>query len=216
MEEKLNKEKGKNAQMNSFKTDFLAAGAIGLIAGPLSFFILTNFGLSIIPWWILLIFFVLLCILGIILARVIGNFVSVIYQLGKFAEAGGLNFLMDIGIYNILIILFATTADLSLTLFKGISFTFAVINSYFWNKLWVFVKKDKTPQEAASEFTKFVTVSIGGLIISATVVYLVSISKGLVADTIAENLWANVAAVVAALSAMAWNFVGYKLFVFKR
>ena len=65
------------------------------------------------------------------------------------------------------------------------------------------------------EFSLFLGVSIIGIVINSAVVGLVT---GLIAPPFEINsqLWANVVKVAATLIALAWNFVGYKFFVFRK
>ena len=68
---------------------------------------------------------------------------------------------------------------------------------------------------AKKEFGKFFLVSLGGLIINVAaaslIVNLIQPQFGL-----SETIWANVAAVIAALLTVIWNFFGYKFLVFKK
>ena len=65
------------------------------------------------------------------------------------------------------------------------------------------------------EFSLFLGVSLVGILINSAVVGLIT---GFIAPPFEINsqLWANVAKVGATLIALAWNFIGYKFFVFKK
>ncbi|TRZ77606.1 GtrA family protein, partial [bacterium] len=102
----------------------------------------------------------------------------------------------------------------------GISFCFAVTNSFIWNKKWTFKNKSISPKDLRKQIITFLVISLGGLVIktysasfvinNVQIVPLFNIS-----ETIWIKLWANVGNASAVLLTMIWNFVGYKLIVFK-
>ncbi|OGD86168.1 hypothetical protein A2164_00095, partial [Candidatus Curtissbacteria bacterium RBG_13_35_7] len=89
------------------------------------------------------------------------------------------------------------------------SFLTAVINSFFWNKKWVFKK------ETGVNFITFLVVTTIGLAINNFIVYLITthVPHAFIAS---DKLWANIAKAFATGIAMFWNFTGYKLIVFKK
>ncbi|MEM4263579.1 MAG: GtrA family protein, partial [Candidatus Woesearchaeota archaeon] len=62
----------------------------------------------------------------------------VFFEIGKFASVGILNTLIDFGILNLLSYLFTVHSGSAIALFNALSFSAAVVNSYFWNKFWTF------------------------------------------------------------------------------
>lgn len=151
----------------------------------------------------------------------------VLYQVIKFSMVGMLNTLIDLGILNILIWLSGIASGPAYSIFKGISFTAAVVNSYFCNKFWTFRKERDCPRRglslsscekeaAASEgdFVKFLAVALAGLLINVGVASLVVNLIG-PCFGLSEKIWANAGAVAASLIGLAWNFLGYKFWVFK-
>lgn len=136
----------------------------------------------------------------------------VIRQAIKFVLVGTSNTLVDLGVLNLLIFTSGITAGLGYSLFKGISFTVAVINSYFLNKFWTF--KGLGSGKAPKEFTQFLIVSIIGFGINVGIASLVVNAVG-PQFGIGDKFWANVGAVCATFAAMTWNFLGYKFIVFK-
>ncbi|MBI2637344.1 MAG: GtrA family protein, partial [Candidatus Sungbacteria bacterium] len=90
-------------------------------------------------------------------------------------------------------------------------FIIAVLNSYYWNKSWVF--EDSAEQRSHSDFGLFLLVSVSSLFVNSLIVFVIT--------TYIPHLfglndiqWANFAKVIAALASFVWNFTGYKLFVF--
>lgn len=134
-------------------------------------------------------------------------------QFGKFFIVGILNTGLDFGILNFLMWMTNAYEGQLIVIFNTISFVVAVINSYLLNKYWTF--GDKAGSGATTQFAKFLTVSIIGWVLNTGIVYsvttLVSPIFGL-----SPALWANFAKAMATGVVLAWNFAGYKLFVFKK
>lgn len=139
------------------------------------------------------------------------NLPIVIRQAVKFVLVGGLNTLIDLGVLNLLIFTTGIANGFGYSAFKGISFIVAVINSYFLNKFWTF----KSAGKSGKEFSQFFMVSLIGfgvnIGVASLVVNIIGVQFG-----ITPKIWANVGALAATFAAMAWNFIGYKFFVFKR
>lgn len=172
--------------------------------------------------------FPIICALGLYLADLISRKINVIYQVAKFVLVGGLNTLIDWGILALLILFFRSRwgiepSDVLLmvfswtivyySLYKGISFILAVVNSYLWNKFWTFKRGATT--SLSREFIQFFVVSLIGflinVIIASGIFSWVSPLAGLNGDQ-----WGILAAVVATVISLTWNFIGYKFIVFKR
>jgi len=204
--------KNKKLEMDTFKKDVVGGSVIGLVASIMAFFVLFNLNLGITPLLAPLVL-VPLCLLGIFVARFLSQYIPFFYKFGKFGEVGGLNWLIDMGVLNILILITGFSAGIYFSIFKGISFTAAATNSYFWNKFWVF-DKNKT-KDVGAEVGKFTVSTLTGLlfnvIIASAALYL---SKGFFVGLDSAML-ANLAAVIGSLSAMVLNFILYKFWVFK-
>lgn len=147
---------------------------------------------------------------------------ATIKQAIKFVFVGILNTLVDLGVLNILIWTSGISSGIGYSAFKGVSFTVAVINSYFLNKFWTFKKRGT--EGAKREFIQFFTVSLVGFGINVGVATLVVnvIGPPTFLFNIAgrdigiePKIWANFGAICATLAAMTWNFLGYKFIVFK-
>ncbi len=166
----------------------------------------------------------LLSILGMWLAGLLAKFIKVIYQIAKFVLVGALNTLFDWGILNLLIFLTAVASGGFYSVFKGISFLVAVINSYFWNKFWTFKKSPAMsdastfsagqPKAVGKEFLQFFVVSCIGFALNVGLATLIVNVLG-PQWGVSAKLWANVGALGGTLVGLVWNFLGYKLIVFK-
>lgn len=136
-------------------------------------------------------------------------------QFAKFFIVGIINTGIDFAILNTEILVTGITSGSMLVLFNVISFSIAVVNSYYMNKLWTFEDKRPDGDKAPIKFSQFIGVSLVGLSINSLVIYgftsLIPIMFGL-----SPQLWVNIAKIFATGASMIWNFIGYKLWVFKR
>ncbi len=135
-----------------------------------------------------------------------------ILQIAKFGLVGISNTIVDFAVLNLLIWTTKIYSGNWLILFNIASFTMAVVNSYFWNKYWTFQSKDK--KEAASEFSKFLFISVIGAIINSSIVYGISTYIEPLFN-LSAGIWVNLAKILATGVALVWNFIGYKFWAFK-
>jgi putative flippase GtrA len=191
-------------------------GAInGLIFGALLPVVLKNMNIqmSASKGVIIAIAFTVLAAVGVAIGYFLSKYIKIIFQVAKFGCVGAANFAVDIGILNLLIFLSGTAVGAAYIAFKLISFIFAVTNSYLWNKIWTFKKTDT--KETGKEFSQFIIVSVIGLVLNAAVAGFLVIVVGPMGG-IKVKTWASVSAAVASICVMAWNFLGYKFWVFKK
>lgn len=154
---------------------------------------------------------IIFCLFTIIYILLINYYVKKykdLYKFMKFFIVGILNTVIDFSILNILSIKFKVFKGLGLILINSISFSSAVINSYFWNKYWVFeniVKPNK------KEFAQFLIVSLGGIIINNSIMYILTTEINYLAPSL---LQINLAKIFATAFQLLWNFTFYKI-IFK-
>jgi putative flippase GtrA len=138
-------------------------------------------------------------------------------QFSKFVIVGGVNTGIDFAVLNILMFVTGIAAGNPLLFFLNcISFSVAVVNSYYMNKRWTFreAAAGLTDKNAGIQFSQFFVVSIIGILINSTV--LTAITTLLPAPfDLGPQMWANVGKLIATGLSLVWNFVGYKLFVFR-
>lgn len=131
----------------------------------------------------------------------------------RFVIVGVLNTAVDFAVLNILVFLFGVGAHNQLyPVFKAVSFLVAVVNSYFFNKYWVFGGGARVSR--VQEGTLFLVVSGIGFVLNiciSTGVFIFVTSR----FSLNPHVSANIGALVGSLLVLAWNFVGYKVFVFK-
>lgn len=210
--------------MKLSKKDIIITLAIGEAAGLLLLAVLKNLSqdieqLALIPWWIWPVCFPIFCLVWFLGAFFLSRFLKAFNQLGKFVLVGGLNFLVDLGVLNLLIFATEINSGYWYSVFKGIAFAIAVINSYILNRWWTFSAPEQAGQaeevNTSKQFTQFIIISVIGLgvnnLIASGLVNWVGPQWGVNPD-----LWANLGAVAASFTAMFWNFMGYKFIVFKR
>lgn len=138
---------------------------------------------------------------------------SILKQVGKFGMVGVLNTSIDFGIFNFLITTTGIVVGASLAFLNIISFSFAVVNSFFWNRLWVF--EDRRHELHLNEFFSFLVVSIIAVGLNSAIVLTLStfVPPFFGFD---QKTWINIAKVFATLFSLVWNFLGYKFIVFKK
>jgi putative flippase GtrA len=195
--------------------DILFAAINGLIFGTLLPVVLKNMNIAISTnkGVMIAITFTILAAAGVYIGYLLSKYIGVIFQIAKFGCVGAANFAVDIGILNLLIFLSGTAVGVAYIAFKVISFAFAVTNSYIWNKIWTFKKVDT--KETGKEFGQFIMISVIGLILNAAVAGFLVIVVGPMGG-INVKTWASVSAAVASICVMAWNFLGYKFWVFRK
>ena len=209
------------------RRDYEFAISAGLLIGLLLLPVLktaspsiySKFALAIVP------FFLVATPLGLRIAFYIGQKIAIIYQIAKFGVIGVANVLVDLGVLSLLTSFFATVFNIQSTsaiigvvtfysLYKSISFIVANVNSYFWNKYWTF--DQGTKKQTKSEFVQFFVVSIVGFLINVFVASVVfKMILGSLTSFNAGQL-GLLGAAAGSIAGLAWNFVGYKLWVFKK
>ena len=216
------------------RNDVFAVLVLGEIASWLVLSVLKGFlkpelyaKLSTILYFGLPVVFPIACLVFLYISILIAKRIAVISQVAKFVLVGGLNALVDWGVLSFLIFtaknsgisaskvileIFSVTI-VFYTLFKAISFVFANINSYFWNKLWTF--KKQTTKKVGKEFLQFFIISLIGFLVNVGIAsFIFKFIKPIAG--LNNDQWGIIAAAIASLISLAWNFLGYKFVVFKK
>lgn len=173
-------------------------------------------------------FFLLATPIGLRIAFFLGTKIKAVWQIGKFGVIGVLNTLVDLGVLTSLTFLFQmlfnTSAKQELfkstffilttySIYKAISFIVANVNSYFWNKYWTFEQAAK--KKSSEEFVQFFVVSIVGFLINVFIASFV-FKHYFQNIGLSENQLGLIGAAFGSVAGLAWNFIGYKLWVFKK
>jgi len=139
--------------------------------------------------------------------------IKLVKQFSKFIIVGGVNTGIDFLVLNAEMWLTSIHDGPSMIVLNSISFSIATINSYLMNKRWTF--EDKKKHSESVKFSQFIAVSLVGMLINSGVVYAI-ITLVPPIDGINPQLWANGAKLIATGASLIWNFIGYKLWVFKK
>lgn len=191
-------------------------GAVGLLIQP----ILTNIGSNIPllgPTPSLAIragifsVFLLAGPIGIYAGYIIGKLHPVIYQFAKFAATGTLNTFINLGALNIMISLTGIASGYIYSLFVLIGFLLATTNSFIWNKFWTF--GDASGVQAKQTFAFYGLTAVGAMLNVGVASFIVNY---ITSPGIPPAAWANVGGLAGVAASFAWNFLGYKFFVFKK
>ncbi|MEW5805582.1 MAG: GtrA family protein [Patescibacteria group bacterium] len=142
-------------------------------------------------------------------------------QILRFIPVGIANTLIDWSVLNLLLFFTKTEELFVYSVFKAISFSVAVIASYFLNKRFVFQETDSAAPTASLEKYKKFGFFFG---ISFIAALLNIFTASLTANACYQQLnldnrlfifCANFGAVLGTAIAAIWNFIGYKKIVFR-
>jgi len=140
-------------------------------------------------------------------------------QFSRFLVVGILNTGIDLAVLNAETLLTGVKDGAGYAVQKGLSFSVAVVLSYFVNKHWTFGATATARRRR--RFYQFFGVSILGAAINvATATVVVTHLKDLAAPLVdvhlmADQLWVNIGALCGTGVGFCWNFLGYKHIVFK-
>ncbi len=198
------------------KTDYYVGALAGFLTGVFLIPIAVNLeflkGQPVILFALPLLTLVLF-IIGVGIGNFLGKKFNIFRQLSRFAAVGLLNTTIDFGILNILSLLSGVASGFILGGINIPGFLVAVSNSYVWNKLWVF--KDRDRESFFHDLPRFLVVTVLGMIINSAIIILATTyipsHYGL-----PKAAWLNLAKVAATAITLFWNFLGYKLIVFKK
>lgn len=196
------------------KTDYALAALVGFLTGIFAIPVVLNLGLPNKTILLLLPVVVpILFALGVWLGGLLARFVPIVTQLSKFVTVGFSNTAIDFGILNLLSMATGFTEGFIIGGVNVPGFLAASLNSYFWNKFWVFRKVDE--QGIFHDFPKFFGITLVGVFINgAIVVFLTTYVSPLFG--LNPAVWLNLSKALATVFTMVWNFVGYKLVVFRK
>jgi len=196
------------------KIDIILALGCGEVIAWFFYSILENLGVRInFPNLILAFFIPLITLFCLWVSWLLGKKFLWIFQVAKYLLIGVLATMVDLGILNLLMLVSGIASGIFYSVFKGISFIVATCSKYFGDKFWAFEKMEKAGMK--KEFGQFFLVTLVGFGINVGFASLIVNVIGPQFE-ITPKLWANVGGIIAAISAAAWNFIGYKFIVFKK
>jgi putative flippase GtrA len=195
----------------------IIGAAVGLLVQP----IITNIGEKIAflgtdpSFWMRAgIFFVFLLAgpIGIYVGYLVGKLHPTIYQFAKFAATGTLNSFINLGALNVLITMTHITSGSKYSLLVFVGFLLATTNSFIWNKFWTF-GAGEGGVKAGQTLSFYGLTAVGALLNVGVATFVVNY---VTSPGIPAAAWANVGGLAGILASFAWNFLGYKFFVFKK
>lgn len=198
--------------------DLLAALTAGLGTALLGRIVLRSADLWILlafPDWWLLLALPLAAVAGITVASSLQARLPVVFEIAKFGLVGILCTSIDLGVLNSLMQATGVFRGSLFPVLKGVSFLSALINAFFWHRLWTFGRQRRRPLRAVhQQFVLFTAAALGGLGLNVTVasliVNLVAVPAGW-----QPTQWANFAALTALVATATWDFLCYKFIVFR-
>lgn len=140
----------------------------------------------------------------------------ILKQFFRFATVGALGILIDFGILNLLSWIFGITKGNGIIPLNAVSFGSALIVTFLLNKHWTF--KDLSRGDNIRKLNLYMMVSILGLVINTGIVKVITdyVSPADIGAVLSDRVWLNVAKSVATVFSGSWNFINYKLNVFKK
>ncbi len=138
-------------------------------------------------------------------------------EIARFIGVGVLNTFVDFFVLNILIAIFGLgQGGFRFAFFKACSFLVALVNSYFFNKYFVFKKQDSLSVSKSKEAGKFATVSVIGFLINVLISTLIFSLGNVLFSAQNPSILANLGAIFGTAVVLVWNYLGYKFFVFNQ
>lgn len=151
-------------------------------------------------------------VVGVAVGRFLSRYLAVMYQISKFVAVGFLNTSIDFGVLNIISIVTGITAGFIVGGVNVPGFLLAALNSYCWNKLWVFRKIDENG--FFHDLPKFIAVATSGVVIDSLIVIAFTTYLDPLFG-LSRVLWLNIGKLCATIFVLIWDFTGYKYIAFR-
>lgn len=156
----------------------------------------------------LICFFPIFSLICYKLAELLSKKYTPTIEMARFVLVGGFADIIDIKLFQIVILLIPSNLTV-----KTISFLVAVVIKYIGNRNWVFTKEQKG--KINKELSSFLLITYVGLIINVSTFYCATKLIGPQFGA-SESIWIEISIILSALTAAIWNFLSYKLIVFKK
>lgn len=134
----------------------------------------------------------------------------------KFVVVGGIGFIVDFGLFNILRLIFLALVPpswntVAVTTASTIAFLAAIISNFMWNRYWTY--PDARGKSFRRQFAQFVVVNFAGIAIRGPIVYFTHkwfgdlvIAATDMSKVAGEAVGDNLSSVLAVGIVMFWNF----------
>lgn len=129
----------------------------------------------------------------------------------RFVVVGIVNTAIDLGVLNILIVIFGLAQPSLFSFYKSASFICALINSYFMNKSFTFgIKENKQ-----KTFYLFIFFSLIGFMVNVTSSSLVFYALSSLSKDYSVHFLATISGIAGTVLGLSINYLSYKYIVFK-
>lgn len=128
-------------------------------------------------------------------------------RVAKFLSVGFISFFIDFSILNALSMASNINKGAGAAFFSAISFLFANLNSYYFNKRWTFKENNSN-----AKYRTFLKISIIGAMANMAIIYVMTsfIHQSLFSGIV----WLNISKFSATILVSSFNYISYKRFVF--
>lgn len=135
----------------------------------------------------------------------------------KFAIVGISGTLIDIGLFNLFNQRFGVQPNFA----KAYSFSLAVFNNFFWNRLWTYPESKALP--FVKQFFQYLIVSIIGLLINLSIFALLDLRLIQLFNRVlpigyflsSTIIGHNIAVAFATIVVLFWNYLANRLWTFR-
>ncbi|HYB73225.1 MAG TPA: GtrA family protein [Candidatus Sulfotelmatobacter sp.] len=135
-----------------------------------------------------------------------------IRQFLRYGCTGLLNASIDFGTLNLLVAITGVYSGIGLVPLNVVAFMAASLNSFVWNRLWTFRRRGRG--RLLRELAAFYMVAIGGAAVSSGILWAIATLVPRPAG-LRPIAWVNGAKLAAGGSAILWNFLWYRYWVFR-
>ena len=129
----------------------------------------------------------------------------------QFSLVGASNTLVDVGMFNLLLLLWSTHSPGLLVAYNVAALVLANANSYLWNTLWTFRNQARHDAKQVGLFTAQGLLNVG---VGSLLLWLVAHGLGAYTD-LSPLVSGNVAKAVSMMVASTMSFLFLRLFVFR-
>jgi putative flippase GtrA len=136
---------------------------------------------------------------------------KLILQLLRFAIVGGLNTVIDVFLFNLLVWMFPTSDMSTVILLNSIAYFTGALNSFFLNKLWTFRQRSGA---TSGQVMRFIMVTSLGIVCNDAFLWLATAILNSL--SLQSFFWTNVAKVGAIGGSVLVSYLGMRFSVFTR
>jgi glycosyltransferase involved in cell wall biosynthesis/putative flippase GtrA len=134
-------------------------------------------------------------------------------QVHRFALVGALNAAIDVGLFNVFLLIHASRSPATLVVYNTVAVLAALTNRYAWNSRWTFRSRNNLQNRPWRQRVLFAL--CGGLNITINDLVVAGVTAILESATLSATVAGNLAKVAAMLTASAVSFLVMRTVVFR-